>query len=204
MVSATNCNTEADQSSLENDRPATYTPTHTSGRDSVTGDETKSPSTGAANNSLSPNVQIPIVQVKHPIPNGKYLIKNRAADIYWYREPIKLYFWFFTLIILPEGPNEFWCGQWDITNDANGSIFIMSSHRPPWWVGADITESKVPVPWRLIPADGKFYYLTTDLNPASQNPRVPAAWDGLNDWVPGSMATLKEGNQWQMWEFIRV
>jgi hypothetical protein len=34
----------------------------------------------------------------------------------------------------------------------------MSSHRPPaWWVGADITGSSVPVPWRLIPVDGKFY-----------------------------------------------
>jgi hypothetical protein len=108
-------NSEADQSSLENDRPPTHTPTHTSesGRDSVAGDETKSPSTstGAANHSkrpsspisilrtdglgLSPNepmaiVQIPIVQVKRPISNGKYRIRNRAfgeSNIYWYRHP---------------------------------------------------------------------------------------------------------------------
>jgi hypothetical protein len=38
-------------------------------------------------------VQMPIVQAKHPIPNGLYLIKNRAADIYWYNDGIKLHFW---------------------------------------------------------------------------------------------------------------
>ena len=33
---------------------------------------------------LSPNEPMAIVQVKNPsIPDGKYLIKNRAADIYW-------------------------------------------------------------------------------------------------------------------------
>ena len=33
---------------------------------------------------LSPNEPMAIVQVKNPsIPNGKYVIKNRAADIYW-------------------------------------------------------------------------------------------------------------------------
>jgi hypothetical protein len=30
-----------------------------------------------------------------------------------------------------------------------------------------------------------FFSLTTDMNPASQNPRVPAAWDGLTGYVPG-------------------
>jgi len=206
-------NVEADQSSLENDRPPTHTPPHTSesGRDSVAGDETKSPSTGAANHSLSPNepmaiVQIPIVQVKRPISNGKYRIRNRAfgeSNIYWYRHPsharVTVHFLSHpkTLLMLPFN----WLGQWDITHDANGNIFIMSSDHPPSWVGADITVSKVPVPWRLIPADGNFYYLTTDLNRFSRNPRVAAAWDGLAGCVPGTMATLKEGNQWQMWEF---
>ena len=51
---------------------------------------------------LSPNkpmaiVQMPIVQVQSPsIPDGMYLIKNRAADIYWTADnsPIRtVYFW---------------------------------------------------------------------------------------------------------------
>jgi hypothetical protein len=64
------------------------------------------------------------------------------------------------------------------------------------------------------------------MNPLSKNPRVPAAQPAVVDnWsVPGvrvhyyflllvflsipfrlqSMAPLKEGDQWQMWEFIRI
>jgi hypothetical protein len=100
-------NAEADQSSLENDKSPTYTPTHTSSRDSATGDETKSPSStpDTANYSerpsppisilhtdgpgLSPNepmaiVQMAIVQVENPsISDGRYVIKNRAEDSYW-------------------------------------------------------------------------------------------------------------------------
>ena len=66
-----------------------------------------------------------------------------------------------------------------------------------------------------------YFSLTTDLNPVSQNPRVPAAMHpnsafGVRvhfffasgclsiPFRPQSMATLKEGNQWQMWEFIRI
>jgi len=94
--------------------------------------------------------------------------------------------------------------QWDITQDTtNGTISMTSPYAPSSWVGADITGSTVPVPWRLIPADGKSYYLTTDMNRYSQNLRVPAANEGHNN-TPGSMATLKEGDKWQMWEFIRI
>jgi len=92
--------------------------------------------------------------------------------------------------------------KWDITHDANGYISMTSPYAPFSWVGADITGSIVPVPWRLIPADRKSYYLTTDMNPFSQNPRVPAAKS--KDPSYGSMATLKEGDQWQMWEFIHI
>ena len=50
---------------------------------------------------LSPNkpiaiVQMPIVQVETPsIPDGRYVIKNRAADIYWYwsLRSKMVYFW---------------------------------------------------------------------------------------------------------------
>ena len=69
-----------------------------------------------------------------------------------------------------------------------------------------------------------FFSLTTDIYRVSQNPLVPAApqkQGRYND--PGvrvhyilllavlsipfrlqSMATLEEGNEWQMWEFIRI
>ena len=68
-----------------------------------------------------------------------------------------------------------------------------------------------------------FFSLTTDMNRDSQNPRVPAAQRGmgnergvrafgsgrLSESIPRpirhqSMAALKEGDQWQMWEFIRI
>jgi hypothetical protein len=47
----------------------------------------------------TPIVQVPIVQVENPpIPDGKYLIKNRAADIYWHWTVNKsVYFWSTTL-----------------------------------------------------------------------------------------------------------
>jgi hypothetical protein len=157
---------------------------------------------------LSPNEPMAIVRVKNPsmIPDGKYHIKNRATDIYWnaVNNPIKtVYFYFTTMDYVMNLYNNHM--QWDITNDNNGNISITSPFASSSWVGANITGSTVPVPWRLIPADSKFYYLTTDMNRFSQNPRVPAAIHlKPNNCVPGSMATLKEGDQWQMWEFIRI
>ena len=47
--------------------------------------------------------------------------------------------------------------KWDIILDTNDNIFMRSLSAPTLWVGANITWSKVPVPWRLIPADNKFY-----------------------------------------------
>jgi hypothetical protein len=47
--------------------------------------------------------QMPIAQVDSPIPKGRYLIKNRAANIYWYKEPIMLYFWFITTMSIWRG-----------------------------------------------------------------------------------------------------
>ena len=70
-----------------------------------------------------------------------------------------------------------------------------------------------------------FFSLTTDLNRASQNPRVPVSALGKDNNNPGVrvhyffasgclsilfhpewqlMATLKKGDQWQMWEFIPI
>ena len=71
-----------------------------------------------------------------------------------------------------------------------------------------------------------YYYfsLTTDMNRVSQNPRVPTAQrDMVTGCAPGVrvhyffasgclsipfrlqvMATLEEGDQLQMWEFIRI
>ena len=46
--------------------------------------------------------------------------------------------------------------QWDITHDANGDIF-MRPLSESMWVGNELVKSTVPVPWRLIPADSKFY-----------------------------------------------
>ena len=65
------------------------------------------------------------------------------------------------------------------------------------------------------------FSLTTDMNHYSQNPMVPTAQEGKNNFpgvrilffasgylsipfCPQSMASLKEGDQWQMWEFIRI
>ena len=47
--------------------------------------------------------------------------------------------------------------KWDITNDTNGNISMRSPYAPSLWVGAEITGSTVPVPWRLIPADSESY-----------------------------------------------
>ena len=67
-----------------------------------------------------------------------------------------------------------------------------------------------------------FFSLTTDMNRDPRNPRVPAVLDSKrNYWevrvhyffasgylsIPfrlQSMAALKEGDQWQMWEFIPI
>jgi len=154
---------------------------------------------------LSPNEPMAIVQVrvKDPsIPHGKYFIKSRAAHIFWNAQynPIRTVYFHPTSVEYVKKRKQL---QWDITQDANGNISMRSSYAPSSWVGSEMTGSTVPVPWRLIPADSKSYYLTMDLDRSSKNPRVPAAQEG-NGLVLGSMATLKEGEQWQMWDFIRI
>ena len=136
---------------------------------------------------LSRNEPMAIVQmpIRNPsIPDGKYHIKNWAADIYWAapRNPVGRSIF---------GPVEsrvqwrlavqrskrrittgcrwtsilrlFKCSknnpllQWHITNDTNGNIYMTSPIAPSSWVGAEMTGSTVPVRWRLIPAEGKSY-----------------------------------------------
>ena len=120
-------------------------------------------------------VQTPtgIVRVESSsIPDGKYIIKNRVADIYWTAFGKPVHFWRITLANAKHSGNMAQVNEhfpiiscsvnnslskWDITHDINGNIFITSTYAPSSWVGADVTGSTVPVPWRLIPADGKFY-----------------------------------------------
>ena len=49
--------------------------------------------------------------------------------------------------------------KWKIRNDTDGNISIESAYIESLWIGADIEikGSGVPVPWRLIPAEGKCY-----------------------------------------------
>ena len=54
--------------------------------------------------------------------------------------------------------------KWEIITDANGNIAMKALYYRDYgtddsssWVGAELTGSKAPVPWRLIPADGRFY-----------------------------------------------
>ena len=123
---------------------------------------------------LSPNEPMAIVIESPSISDGKYVIKNRAADIYWnaYYNPIRtVYFGNVTLETAMKNHHMqvlsilqlFKCSKdnslskWQITNDTNGNITMTSPYTPSSWVGAEITGSTVPVPWRLIPADGKYF-----------------------------------------------
>jgi hypothetical protein len=155
---------------------------------------------------LSPDEPMAIVLTTPiPGPDGKYIIKNRAADIYWsagsLNNPIKTVYFYSGSTTTEAAKKYNWC-QWNIKHDTDGHISMTSPYAPSSWAGADLTGSTVPLPWRLIPADGKSYYLTTEINLDSQNPRVPEAKG--EGFAYGTMATLKEGDQWQMWEFIPV
>ena len=138
---------------------------------------------------LNPNEPIAIVQadvqVESPlevtsIPDGRYLIKNRAVDpdLYWcafrgwcateapsrrsifiakewrLRKRASLARWtsILELFYCSEGNS---LSKWDITQDANGNVTITLP--PSSWVGTELFGSAVPVPWRLIPADGNSY-----------------------------------------------
>ena len=125
-----------------------------------------------------PESERAIVLVRNlSIPDGKYVFKNRAAGIYWKTEhnpmskvrflPCPMNYGkksiymqvskhtFLQLFKVLKTKKSF--RKWDITQD-NGNISIRSPYAPSSWVGAEITGSTVPVPWRLIPADDKLYY----------------------------------------------
>jgi len=156
---------------------------------------------------LSPNEPMAIVQWKS-ILDGRYVIKNRAKDIFWCAEhnPIRTVYFYSSTMEYVKKHNIL---QWDITQDAYGNITLTSPFAPSSWVGAELKGSTVPVPWQLIPADGESFYLTTDVFRDSQNPRVPAAPGSILKSLFGSgefklMSTLEKGDQRQMWEFIRI
>ena len=129
---------------------------------------------------LSPKEPIAIVQADvqvelTSIPNGKYLIKNRRKDIYWGagHSPLRTVYFYPTITkrakkypymqvneyspIFQVLQRDNSLSKWDITQDANGNISIISLAPPSSWVGAEIKGSSVPVSWRLIPADSKSY-----------------------------------------------
>ena len=117
----------------------------------------------------------PMAIVLNPsLPDGRYFIKNRAADIYWnaWTNPIKTVH--FSSVpstasldvnhvqVIEHSPiikcsEDNSLSKWDIAHDTNGNISITSPYAPSSWVGAEITGSTVPVPWRLIRVDSKFY-----------------------------------------------
>ena len=129
---------------------------------------------------LSPDEPMAIVQ-RPPIPDGRYLMKNRAADIYWLAgtavvgpNPITaVYFYPATVTVdicktynylQVNNLQLFKCSKvkslskWDITHNAGGNISMTSQYSPSSsWVGANIAGSTAPVPWRLIPAARNSY-----------------------------------------------
>ena len=134
---------------------------------------------------LNPNEPMAIVQLEVINLDGKHLIKNRAADIYWCagvaagqttgNQNSKAAYYVrskFTMeyaktqnFIQVNNLQLFKCSKdktlskWDITRDADGNISMTPPCAPSLWVGADMTESTAPVPWRLIPVsvNRKFY-----------------------------------------------
>ena len=110
---------------------------------------------------LSANEPMAIVQVESPsIPDGMYIIKNLAADIYWNAgRTIEMVYICPTTMAEVKLSNflDNSHSKWHITHDTNGNISMTSPYSPSLWVGAEMTWSTVPVPWRLIPADSKSY-----------------------------------------------
>ena len=121
---------------------------------------------------LSPMNPMAIVQ-NLSIPDGRYVVKNRKADIFWNagRNPIKNVDIYHGSMERAKESNFMQvnkhrllkCSEdnsflkWDITHDANGNIFMTSPYAPSSWVGVGMAGSTVPVPWRLIPADSTFF-----------------------------------------------
>ena len=127
---------------------------------------------------LSPNEPMAIVQVKNPsIPDGRYVIKNQAADLYWSAgySPITTVHFYLATEVQAKVKNSYHTKvkgiiqlfkssgdtnsllKWDITHDSNHNITMTSPFAPSSWVGAELTGSTVPVPWRLIPSDSKSF-----------------------------------------------
>ena len=128
-------------------------------------------------------VQRPIDEVESPsIPDGRYLIKSRVGDLFWNAGTNILpgnltmkegYFYNSTslatnlmykflhvrsILQLFKCSKDNSFSKWDVKHyTTNDNISIKSVYWGSRWAGANITGSTVPVPWRLIPADGKYY-----------------------------------------------
>ena len=109
---------------------------------------------------LSPKKPMVIVAVVQMtlLMNGRYLIKNRARDIYWNFQYPKV-----NLKRLGGNGTRLEDNsllQWDITNCTNGNINIKSIKGfLTSWVGFELELVQFEFPWRLIQAeaDSKFY-----------------------------------------------
>ena len=128
---------------------------------------------------LSPNEPMAIVQVKNPSiiqPEGRYVINNQTRRIYWHARPREARVYFCDMAFddarsrsgthfqVNNHSQLFKCSKdnsiskWDIAHDVDGNISIRSAGQDgSFWVGADMTLSTVPVPWRLIPVFGECY-----------------------------------------------
>ena len=115
------------------------------------------------------------VEVVTSIPNGRYIIKNRAVGIYmgiddyaftrvnYFRT--EMYYAKKSPVVHVSILQLFCCSEdnslskWDTTQDAHGNITMTCprASAPSLWIGAELLASVVPVPWRLIPADGESY-----------------------------------------------
>ena len=109
------------------------------------------------------------------LPDGRYIIKNRAANVYWNARsnPLNAVYFGPTTTEHAKSCDHMQVNEhspiiqvfqriilfrkWDITRDTNGNISIKSLYTPSSWVSADMTGSTVPVPWRLYRVDSKFY-----------------------------------------------
>ena len=121
------------------------------------------------------NEPMVIVQVGSPsFPDGRYVIKNRAANIYWNARFNPITTVYFSAITMEVAKRSTGCqvskhspiiqvfrekslSKWDITHDTNGNISMTIPFAPSSWVGAEIAGSRVPVAWQLIPAGSDFY-----------------------------------------------
>ncbi|KAF7968029.1 hypothetical protein HWV62_32126 [Athelia sp. TMB] len=141
-----------------------------------------------------------IYNVSSSLYDASYVIHNRAASAYWNAggNPIKnIWCWPTTLETAKAAPN----GTWNVTHDEYNHVRLQSPYAPNSWAAYGMTGSQSPVSWRLIPvsAHSQWYYITTDMTSLK-----PSVATNVNTGSAGAFTELVEGNESQMWEFIRI